>query len=66
MDINIIKTKGPDDKNPLMFKIKADANLADYAIFPKGKLSDMTVVNTRDLHKNLRLMKPMKKLKIFF
>ena len=57
MDINIIKTKGPDDKNPLMFKIKADANLADYAIFPKGKLSDMTVVNTSESHYDLLVSK---------
>ena len=57
MNINIIKTRGPEDRNPSMYKINADAKLAVFAFLPKGKVQDMTVINTNESHYDLIVSK---------
>ena len=57
IDIDIIKTKGPDDKNPSLNKIKADSKLAEFAILPKGKVQNMTLINTNESHYDLIISK---------
>ena len=53
VDIKIITTKGPDDKNPTINMINPDPELEGYALLPKGIIHAMTLIHFENNHFNL-------------
>ena len=53
VDIRIITTRGPDDKNPTINQICPDPELEKFALLPSGTVPDMTLIHFENNHFNL-------------